>query len=125
MTCRVGGSGPRSCGPALTTTRFSSHPSLISAWFLRSSPHHCPLSSPDSFLSSCNQSFLAMAAKDAKAQEAVRKLEEYIEKYVSLEVLMPISETHPLVLIGFTTPNAIQTMNTSIVTSSSPSRFSR
>ena len=66
-----------------------------------------------------------MAAKDAKAQEAVRKLEEYIEKYVALEVLMPKSETHPLIPTGFTTPNAIQTMNTSIVTSSSPNRSSR
>lgn len=65
-----------------------------------------------------------MAAKDAKAQEVARKLEEYIEKYALCE-LRNISVAHKSAMTGFITQNDTQTKSMSIGMSSYPSRSSR
>ncbi len=65
-----------------------------------------------------------MAAKDAKAQEVARKLEEYIEKYDFVHALSTIV-AHEFAILGFITQSDTQTRNTSTDMSSCPSHCSR
>ena len=83
VTCRVEGVGTAPVWPCFDHPLLpgSLQPSFVLSRWPHPSSYHCPIGSSPS----CQQYFFAMAAKDAKAQEAVRKLEEYIEKYVSFE----------------------------------------
>ena len=69
-----------------------------------------------------------MAAKGAQNDAAMRKLEEYIEKYVCLwpfVMRQRDTDVNERIQKEYTTLNGTQTMNTSTGTSSYPNHSSR